>query len=59
MIQEATRRMFGARINVLAKGHSGIRPETLTQIVDAFNHDCIPLVPEVFLSFFLELSFYY
>jgi histidine ammonia-lyase len=43
---EATRRMFGARINVLAKGHSGIRPETLKQIVDAFNHDCIPLVPE-------------
>ena len=30
--REQTRRLLALRINVLAKGHSGIRPETLEQV---------------------------
>lgn len=35
------------RINVLAKGYSGIRLETLQKVIDAFNKDCLPLIPSV------------
>lgn len=35
------------RINVLAKGYSGVTPTTLQQYVDALNNNCIPRVPEV------------
>lgn len=38
--------MFALRINVLAKGFSGIRRETLTRLVSAFNADCLPKIPE-------------
>ncbi|KAF1777405.1 Fumarase/histidase, N-terminal [Phytophthora cactorum] len=34
-----TRMLLALRINVLAKGHSGIRVHTLEQLVDAFNAD--------------------
>ncbi|WP_164019527.1 histidine ammonia-lyase [Pyxidicoccus trucidator] len=34
------------RCNVLAKGYSGIRPETLTLALDMLNRDVVPVVPE-------------
>jgi histidine ammonia-lyase len=41
-----TRMLLALRINVLAKGHSGIRKETLQQLIDAFNADCLSIVPQ-------------
>ena len=38
--------LLALRINVLAKGHSGIAPGTLRQLIDAFNASCLPWVPE-------------
>lgn len=40
-----TRMLLALRINVLSKGHSGIRTETLQQLMDAFNADCLSVVP--------------
>ncbi|KAI9982417.1 hypothetical protein PInf_008360 [Phytophthora infestans] len=40
-----TRMLLALRINVLAKGHSGIRVHTLEQLIDAFNADCLSVVP--------------
>lgn len=34
------------RCNVLAKGYSGIRPETLTLALEMLNRDVVPVVPE-------------
>lgn len=34
------------RINVLARGHSGIRPQTLELAVQALNRGVVPVVPE-------------
>ncbi|WP_163988793.1 histidine ammonia-lyase [Pyxidicoccus caerfyrddinensis] len=34
------------RCNVLAKGYSGIRPETLGLALDMLNRDVVPVVPE-------------
>lgn len=34
------------RINVLTKGYSGISPESLACVVNAFNRSCLPMVPE-------------
>ena len=34
------------RCNVLAKGYSGIRPETLQLALDMINRDVVPVVPE-------------
>lgn len=41
-----TRMLFALRINVLAKGHSGVSVKTLEQIVAAFNESCLPWIPE-------------
>ena len=41
-----TRMLLALRINVLAKGYSGISLETLLQLVDAFNQSCLSWVPE-------------
>lgn len=41
-----TRMLLALRINVLAKGFSGISLETLKQLVDAFNASCLSWVPE-------------
>ncbi|DAZ95887.1 TPA: hypothetical protein N0F65_009089 [Lagenidium giganteum] len=41
-----TRMLLALRINVLSKGHSGIRVETLQKLVDALNADCLSIVPE-------------
>lgn len=43
---ERVRMLLALRINVLAKGHSGISPRTLAQIIAAFNCSCLPWVPE-------------
>lgn len=40
-----TRRLLALRLNVLAKGHSGIRTETVDKMVAAFNADCLSVVP--------------
>ncbi|XP_048466504.1 histidine ammonia-lyase-like isoform X1 [Rhincodon typus] len=41
-----TRMLLALRINVLAKGYSGISLETLDQIIQAFNVSCLSYVPE-------------
>lgn len=38
--------LLALRINVLAKGYSGISLETLQQLVEAFNASCLSWVPE-------------
>ncbi|XP_041348342.1 histidine ammonia-lyase-like isoform X1 [Gigantopelta aegis] len=43
---ERTRMLLALRINVLAKGNSGISMETLQQLIAAFNACCLPWVPE-------------
>lgn len=43
---ERTRMLLALRINVLAKGYSGISMETLKQYIAAFNANCLPWVPE-------------
>ena len=40
-----TRMLMVLRANVFAKGHSGIRPETLRRLLAALNKNCLPLVP--------------
>merc|ERR1711892_974 len=41
-----TRMLLALRINVLAKGYSGISIGTLKQLIDAFNASCLSWVPE-------------
>lgn len=41
----AVRAMLLLRANVLAKGYSGIRPETLLALIDLLNHRVHPRVP--------------
>lgn len=43
---QKTRMLLALRINILAKGYSGISPKTLKQLIDAFNASCLPWVPE-------------
>ncbi|KAL4226136.1 hypothetical protein ACF0H5_014123 [Mactra antiquata] len=43
---ERTRMLLALRINVLAKGYSGISIETLKKYIAAFNANCLPWVPE-------------
>lgn len=40
-----TRMLLALRINVLAKGHSGISLGVVEQMMAALNADCIPVVP--------------
>ncbi len=40
-----TRMLLALRINVLAKGHSGITLENVNKMIDAFNKGCLPVVP--------------
>eukprot|EP00823_Brevimastigomonas_motovehiculus_P003205 TRINITY_DN1942_c0_g1_i1.p1 TRINITY_DN1942_c0_g1~~TRINITY_DN1942_c0_g1_i1.p1 ORF type:complete len:594 (+),score=199.23 TRINITY_DN1942_c0_g1_i1:26-1807(+) len=39
------RMLMTLRINVLAKGHSGVRTETLKKYLAALNKNCLPYVP--------------
>lgn len=43
---ERCRMLLALRINVLAKGYSGISLETLQQVIEAFNASCLPYIPE-------------
>ncbi|RXN23832.1 histidine ammonia-lyase [Labeo rohita] len=43
---ERTRMLLALRINVLAKGHSGVSLETLHSMIQAFNASCLSYVPE-------------
>ncbi|XP_067914871.1 histidine ammonia-lyase-like isoform X2 [Heterodontus francisci] len=43
---ERSRMLLALRINVLAKGYSGISLETLNQMIQAFNASCLSYVPE-------------
>ena len=42
---QKTRMLLALRINVLAKGYSGIALGTLKQLIDAFNASCLSWVP--------------
>uniref|UniRef100_A0A8D2LEN1 Histidine ammonia-lyase n=1 Tax=Varanus komodoensis TaxID=61221 RepID=A0A8D2LEN1_VARKO len=46
LIPERSRMLLALRINVLAKGYSGISLETLQQVIEAFNASCLPYIPE-------------
>lgn len=46
MDQAAIRAMILIRANTLAKGHSGIRQETLWLLIEMLNRDVHPVVPE-------------
>lgn len=43
---ERTRALLALRINVLAKGYSGISLKVLNSYIAAFNASCLPWVPE-------------
>jgi histidine ammonia-lyase len=43
--EAATRAMMLIRVNTLAKGHSGVREETLRLLLDMFNRGVHPVVP--------------
>jgi len=43
--REQTRAIMLLRINVLAKGHSGIRPQTLQTLVEMLNRGVNPVIP--------------
>lgn len=44
--EETTKAILILRINDLAKGNAGIRPETLKTLVEMFNKGVYPLMPE-------------
>ncbi len=39
------RALMTLRANVLAKGHSGVRPETVRTLLEMINRDVVPVVP--------------
>lgn len=43
---QIARLMLIAKVHSLAKGYSGVRPETLHRIIWHLDHDVIPVVPE-------------
>ena len=43
---EASRRIHALRINSLAKGYSGMSPETVSCLVQLFNSGCVPQIPQ-------------
>ncbi|XP_068242639.1 histidine ammonia-lyase-like [Palaemon carinicauda] len=43
---DTTRMLLALRINILAKGYSGISLAVLSQLIAAFNASCLPWVPE-------------
>lgn len=44
--EEEVRGMILLRVNALAKGHSGIRPETVRQLLTYLNKNILPAIPE-------------
>ena len=49
--------LFALRINVLAKGFSGITVDTLEMAIKAFNNNCLPL-GKIFEKIYDSNSFY-
>ena len=47
MSKESVRAMMAVRINSLAKGHSGVHPDVLEQIVHFLNYDITPAIPRI------------
>ncbi|XP_055883373.1 histidine ammonia-lyase-like [Biomphalaria glabrata] len=43
---ERTKMLLALRINVLAKGYSGVSLDTLKKLIAAFNASCLPWIPE-------------
>ncbi len=43
---EVVRGLALLRLNSLARGHSGVRPEVLDRLADLLNHDLVPWIPE-------------
>jgi len=43
---EVVRAMLAIRINTLLRGHSGIRPSTLSALSELLNRNVIPLIPQ-------------
>jgi histidine ammonia-lyase len=43
---DRVKRLMVVRLNVLSKGFSGIREQTLRRMIECVNRDCLPLVPE-------------
>lgn len=41
-----TRLFMACRINALAKGYSGIRPETVDALITLYNKNLLPVIPE-------------
>ena len=46
LAREVVRAILALRANCLARGHSGLRPETLRTLLAFLDHDIVPLVPE-------------
>ncbi|KAM6437304.1 histidine ammonia-lyase isoform 1-T1 [Liasis olivaceus] len=46
LIPERCRMLLALRINVLAKGYSGLSLGTLQQVIEVFNASCLPYIPE-------------
>ena len=44
--EETVRAMMASRINALAKGHSGVRVQTLNKLAELLNADLVPVVFE-------------
>ncbi|OEF99041.1 histidine ammonia-lyase [Vulcanibacillus modesticaldus] len=44
--EEISRAMILLRANALAKGYSGVRKETLEQLINLLNHQIYPIIPE-------------
>lgn len=44
--KEETRAIMFLRVNALARGHSGIRPEVADKILEFLNSDVIPVIPQ-------------
>lgn len=44
--EEAVRAMMALRVKDLARGHSGIRLETVHRLMEMLNHGIVPVVPE-------------
>ena len=47
MSRSSVRAMMAVRINSLVKGHSGVHPDVLKQLVDFLNNDIVPFVPRI------------
>ena len=47
MSRVSVRAMMAVRINSLVKGHSGVHPDVLKQLVAFLNNDIVPFVPRI------------